>query len=149
MPRKEGRYSYGTPRQFHIGDALEDLEARGLISGWRLVRGYPAGTKQWEIARGHKRTAFWYVADGSSGQRYETFQVEQYILGRCLENGIYWAPVPQPGGTAAAMAVREQLVWKGIEGADVLSYADAVEHLRWAGIYLPTRPEAGDDNPCP
>ncbi len=52
VPRKEPRHRYKSERQRHIGDALEDLEARGFISEWRLVFAHPSSRKQWEIDRG-------------------------------------------------------------------------------------------------
>jgi hypothetical protein len=127
MGRNEDRYR--SVRQSHIGDALEDLQARGLIHEWRLAFGHPARRTQREIDRGATALAIWTISDGTGRRRYETREAEQYILGRCLENGIGWAPVPQPGGVEAARPVREQLARRAAGGADVLAHAKIVKHL--------------------
>jgi len=136
VPRPVGDYPYRTQRQFHIGDGLDDLQARGLISSWRLVFGHPAHRKRWEIDRGAKPLALWCVRDFTDvRQVLETREAEQYILRRCLQNGIEWAPVPAQAGWDAATPLRAELARRGVTGADVLAYAAIVEHLRWQGVY--------------
>jgi hypothetical protein len=133
VPRKEPRYRYKSERQHHIGDALEDLESRGLITESRLVFAHPPERKQWEIGLGAALPAWWYITDGSR-QRRRTRETEQYISSRCNEHGIEWLPVPPPGGRDAATPVREILANMAVQGCDVLSYTAIAEHLRWVGI---------------
>lgn len=115
---------------------------RGLITEWRLVFAHPPQPRQWEIDRGAATLAWWYITDEGSRQRYKTRDAEQYIRGLCRDHSIYWSPVPQPGGIAAAQPVRELMARRAAQGHDVLAYAVIVEHLRWAGIEIP--PVGGD-----
>lgn len=135
MPRKEPRYRYRSERQRHIGDALEALLGRRLISEWRLVFAHPPTRNPWDPPPS-SALAWFYITDGSR-QRYKTREAEQFIENLCRKNGIEWSPVPPPGGRAAAQPVRELLASTAAQGHDVLGYADIAEHLRWAGIDVP------------
>jgi len=136
MPRPEGRYRYRTARQHHIGDALEALETRGLIGAWRLVFAHPLRRKRSEVDRGASPLACWCITDDIR-QQLRTRDAEEYISGRCSENGIEWLPVPPPGGVEAAQPVRELLAIRASHGHDVLAYTAIAEHLRWAGVSVP------------
>ncbi len=144
MPRKQPRYGYRSVRQGHIGDALEALESRGLVSEWRLVFAHPPGRKQWEIDQGASKLAFWYITNAADGSRlrHQTREAEQFIRDLCSAEGLQWWAVPPPGGIAAARPVWKLLAMKAQEGHDVLGYAAIVENLRWEGVDVPPSPSS-------
>jgi NAD-dependent dihydropyrimidine dehydrogenase PreA subunit len=78
---------YHIARQEHLGDALDALAARELITGWR-----------WDYDVPNRRALYWITEPGQPERRYETKPAEQLALKYTGKHGSTWKPVPHPGG---------------------------------------------------
>lgn len=80
------RPPYHIARQEHVGDALDDLMARGVLR-WR-----------WEYDWKHRR-AIYHLAIGDEPERpFGTAHAERAVLNGYTALGVKWLPVPHPGG---------------------------------------------------
>ncbi len=78
------RKPYRIARQEHLGDALDDLQHRGLLR-W-----------QWDYAN---RRAIYKVALPDEPRRaLDTAAAEQLVQHHYDDLGVHWFPVPVPGG---------------------------------------------------
>lgn len=80
------RAPYHIARQEHLGDALDDLQRRGVLR-WR-----------WEYDWSQSR-AIYHVVVGDDPERALGTADAERIAQRCYDSlAVKWLPVPHPGG---------------------------------------------------
>lgn len=80
------RPPYHIARQEHLGNALDDLAARGVLR-WR-----------WEYDAERSRAVFNVALAGEPERALDTRSAEQVVAGLYVDLGVQWLPVPHPGG---------------------------------------------------
>lgn len=98
------RSPYKIARQEHVGDFLDELQARGLLT-WEWDYDVP------------KSTALYFVAlPGQPRKRYFTKEVEELAQSIASDQQIVWVPVKNPGGVNQ-LAVTNELIFQMKNGA--------------------------------
>lgn len=80
------RPPYHIARQEHLGDALDDLTARGVLR-WR-----------WEYDAERSRAIFNVALAGEPERALDTKSAEEVVVACYADLGVKWLPVPHPGG---------------------------------------------------
>ena len=93
------RHPYHVARQQHLGDALDDLKARGKLD-WR-----------WDYA--DRRAIFRIQMTGSDWIARDTRAAEQLVQAEYDKTGIRWKAVAHPGGEDQ---LAETLAWINAHG---------------------------------
>jgi hypothetical protein len=78
------RSPYRIARQEHVGDALDDLQARGRLA--------------WRWAYANRRAIYNVRQDGQPERSLDTRSAEQLVSAEYQALAIPWRPVPHPGG---------------------------------------------------
>lgn len=80
------RDPYRISRQEHLGDALDDLASRGVLS-WR-----------WEYDLERSLAVFHVTSPSKAKRALETRLAENLVRELYADLGVRWLPVPRPGG---------------------------------------------------
>lgn len=85
MPRRP----YRIARQEHLGNMLDQLQDRGLLT-WAW---------DYEFRHGHGTgsAVYWVTEAGQRKRKLDTKRAEELVLELCRRQGIVWLAVPHPG----------------------------------------------------
>jgi hypothetical protein len=88
------RPPYHIARQQHLGDALDDLQARGRLT--------------WEWDYRDRRAIYWVAEHPATvPRRLDTRQAEDLVQEHYDALGEPWRPVPHPGGESQRLVVMQ------------------------------------------
>jgi hypothetical protein len=84
------RSPYHIARQEHLGDMLDELQARGLLA-WEW---------DYEVRPGRDTgsAVYWVTELRQRRRKLDTKRAEDLAVRLCNQHGIVWLPVPHPGG---------------------------------------------------
>lgn len=91
------RSPYHIARQEHVGDFLDELQARGLL------------TWEWRYDTPNSTALYFVTLPGQPRKRYLTKEVEGLAQSIANDQQIVWVPVKHPGGVNQ-LAEAEQLI---------------------------------------
>lgn len=96
------RSPYRIARQQHVGDALDDLQARGLL--------------RWRWAYADSSAIYWVTEAGREERRLDTRRAEALVQRHYDELGVPWVAVSHPGGEVQLQAALKHIAQQHGEG---------------------------------